>query len=512
MKTKGLVQVLVIVVIIVVAILVIFFTRSAYSRNTNNFGTWSAYDQSVCLNDGQGCLVAGTATQFRTCTPNTTTGYGCLDSNGNQTFLPESTTVTCTPSCYSSTWQTGTTTGCTVYNDAAGTMVASSQTCSLPGQYAFTEEIQTCKTFDATGPSACVYPDGSQAAVGDTQTVISPCYTIPSCYPGTWVPCQSAGVVSENCGGTATQCGELIVATVPATCTIGSASVATSNCDPSTNPGPCTGNCFNYPCTTYPAGFANDAPYFGYFMEIFDGVNAIEPAWNHVLINCNPDPVVTTISSSTVTINTPAPHTMPVGNSVMVAGSTTVGGIPAANINGLQKITAVTTTSLSFVASVAATSTAVGGGSSVTLEQDPQTAAMNDQDVLNLYGPITTQFANDGLGTRVRFTIIPSQAQVPSGAFYFTASLPYSGQTGIVNWNGSAFSISPLPSLMVGQTFDDVSPQPSLFVFTQPSEPQILDLYTLPGPILTDLFCGGIPCLTTSECTMAVSGAGDVCT
>jgi hypothetical protein len=512
MKTKGLVQILVVVVIIVVAILVVFFTRSAYSRNNGNFGTWSAYNQSVCLNEGQGCLVAGTASQYRTCTPNTTTGYGCIDSSGNQTFLPESTSVACTPSCYSSTWQAETITPCTLYSDAAGTIVAGSQTCSVSGQFAYTEETQTCKAFDATGPSACVYPDGSQAAVGDTQTILSPCYTIPPCYPGTWVPCQTTGFFSENCGGTSTQCGELIAATVPASCIVGSTTVANSQCDPASDPGPCNGNCFNFPCTTYPAGFASIAAYLGYFMEIFQGTNAIEPAWNHILINCGADPVATIVSSGIVTITTPGPHTMPVGNSVMVAGSTAVGGIPAANINGLQLITAVTATSVSFVSTVNATSTTTGGGTGVTLEQDPETAAMAQQDVLTLYGPITTQFAGDGLGTRVRFTVIPSQAEVPHGAFYFTACLPYSGQTGIVSWNGSAFSIAPLPTLLLNQTFDDVVPRPDMFVFTQASEPQILKHYVPPVPTLTDLFCGGIPCLTTSECTKAIHSAGDVCT
>uniref|UniRef100_A0A6C0CFU0 Uncharacterized protein n=1 Tax=viral metagenome TaxID=1070528 RepID=A0A6C0CFU0_9ZZZZ len=512
MKTKGLIQTLVLVVVIVVLILVVFFLRSSYSRNSNDFGTWSGYSQTVCLNNGQGCLVAGTATQYRTCTPNQATGFGCLDSNGDQTFLPESKTIPCTPSCYSATWQPGTTTGCKVYTDASATTVAGNQSCTNSGQFSFSKETQICQAFDATGSNACIYPDGSQASLGNIKTTVTPCSSIPPCFPGTWLPCSSAGFFSGDCGGTATQCGELIAAAIPATCLVGNVPVPTSNCDPIDDPGPCNGSCFNYPCTTYPAGFSNIASYLGTFMEIFQGVNAIEPVWNHVLINCSLNPVATTISSSTVTITTPAPHGIPTGNSVMVAGSSSVGGIAATNINGLQKITSVTPTTLSFVAATNATSTSVGGGSSVTLEQDPQTAAMNNQDVLTLYGPITTHFANNGLGTRVRFTPIPSQAEVPNGAFYFTACLPYSGQAGIASWTGSAFAISPLPTLTMGQTFDNVIPRPDMFKFTQASEPQILKHYVPPVPTLTDLFCGGIPCLTTKKCTKAISGIGDVCT
>ena len=57
-----------------------------------------------------------------------------------------------------------------------------------------------------------------------------------------------------------------------------------------------------------------------------------------------------------------------VGDTVVIAGAADTGGIVAANINGTQTITAVTENTVSFTSSGTASSTAKGGGNSVTID------------------------------------------------------------------------------------------------------------------------------------------------
>lgn len=513
MNTKGLPQIIILVVVILVIIVVVFLLRNLYIRNASDFGTWSDFSQTLCLNNNQGCQVSGTSQRVRYCTPNSRTGYGCIDSNGNQTFKPERIDTPCTPSCYSSVWSSSQPTACTVFDDQEATMFASNQTCRNPPQFAFETQTRVCQAFDNSGPSACLKSDGTVAAVGDSETIIFPCDTIPNCFQGTWVPCPPTELaLNDNCGATVNDCGRVVMSSQAATCVIDGLEVPPTNCYAPDNPGPCARWCFNYPCDTWPNGFGNITDYLGKYLEIFNGVNAIEPVWDHILINCAANPVGTTASQASVKITTPLPHGIPAGESVVVAGVTgPVGGIPATEINGLRMIAAATPTTITILTTTAATATTSGGGSSVTLEQDPETAAVNKLDVIGLFGPVATTLANNGAGTRVRFRVIPSQAEVANGAFYLVASLPFNGQVGLVSWNGSAFVIGPLPVLNLGQTFDDYVPRPDMFVFTEPSEPQRLQSYTLPGPVLTDLFCGVTPCITTRQCTENISSLTDVC-
>lgn len=513
MPQKGLVQILILIVVVVIVILTMYFLRSLYERNNNDFGTWSDFTATVCDNAAQGCTTTGTAEKYRICTPNVRTGYGCIDSSGNQTYRNEVVKVSCTPSCYSSVWSSEDTSSCEVYDDPNHTTLSSNQSCRLPFQSTFQNTFRTCVAKDSTGPSACLKTDGTVANVGETERFWSTCTSKPDCYPGTWAPCPSPSVVlSENCGGGVNACGEVIPTTSSSTCLVNGVPVASSQCYPPDDPGPCPRLCFNYPCSTWPAGLINITDWLGAFLEIFNGVNALEPDWQHIVINCGANPIATNNTSASIVIATPAPHGIPVGEFVFISGlSVPVGGIPPTSINGLRQITAVGATSITVVADSSATSTTTGGGSSLVLTQDPELAAQNNQDVFGLFGPVSTQFANNGLGSRVRFQIVPSKAEVPNGAFYLIGHLPYSGQSGIVNWNGSSLVLSPLPTITAGQTFDDAIPRPDLFKFTEASTPQKLALYTLPGPVVTDLFCGVSGCLTATACTLPVTGVADFC-
>jgi hypothetical protein len=514
MKTKGLPLIIVVVLVIVVIIVVVFLLRNLYSRNTSDFGTWSDFSQTICLNENQGCQVPGKSTKVRYCTPNSRTGFGCIDSNEVHTFKPEKIEVSCTPACYSSTWTPNQETSCTVFDDQEGTMFSTNQNCKNPPQFTYETQTRVCATFDNTGPNACVKSDGTLASVGESETILFPCETVPNCFPGTWIACPPSNLaLNENCGATAGDCGRVVMSSQAAACVVDGIETNPTNCYAPDNPGPCARWCFNYPCDSWPAGFANITNYLGFNLEIFNGVNAIEPVWNNVVINCGANPVSTIATQSSFTINTGAPHGLPAGESIVISGvsGANVGGIPVAEINGLRLIASITLTTITVAVSTSATATATGGGSSVILEQDPETFATNQLDVLGLFGPVSTTFANNGSVNRVRFKIIPSQAEVSSGAFYLVANLPFSGQVGLVSWNGSEFVIHPLPALVLSETFDDVIPRPDLFIFTEAAEPQVLQKYTLPGPVLTNLFCGMTPCITTRQCTENIAGGGDVC-
>ena len=515
MVQKGLIQTIILVLVVTIVVVIVYFLRSLYERNTADFGTWSDFTTTICDNGAQGCDVSGTATQYRTCTPNSTTKYGCIDSKGKHTYRNERIPITCTPACYSAVWSEQQTDGCQVYDDLAHTTLSGNQSCKTPIEYTFERTFKTCIAFDDTGPIACVKSDGNLANVGDTEDFYSNCDTIPNCYDGVWAPCPGpVSVLSQYCDGTVAQCGEVIPTTSAGVCLINDVPVASTNCFPPDDPGPCPRSCFNYPCDgTWPAGFTNVNSQLGEFIELFNGTNALVPNWQHIVIACGLNPIATNNASPNFVVTTPAPHGIPVGEFVSITGiSASVNGILAANLNGLRQITVATSNTLTFVGGNNATSTGVGGGALVQLEQDPEGSAISQQDVYNSFGPQLLTFAASVVGERVRFRIVPSQAEVPSGAFYMVAHLPYNGQTGIASWNGSTLVLDKLPVLDLGDTLDDVLPRPHLFTFSEAAQPQTLNLYTLPGPVLTSLFCPGPGgCLTFRTCDQVIYDPLETC-
>ena len=78
-------------------------------------------------------------------------------------------------------------------------------------------------------------------------------------------------------------------------------------------------------------------------------------------------PIKTTSGSTTVQVEI-ANNTKNIGDTVVIADAVDTGGIVAAKINGTQTITAATENTVSFVSSGTASSTAKGGGNSVTVD------------------------------------------------------------------------------------------------------------------------------------------------
>lgn len=75
----------------------------------------------------------------------------------------------------------------------------------------------------------------------------------------------------------------------------------------------------------------------------------------------------TTNGSSTIVV-TVANHGVVTNDFVTISGATSVGGVPADEINGEHQATYISTTQFSFTVATAASSTATGGGTGITIE------------------------------------------------------------------------------------------------------------------------------------------------
>lgn len=273
----------IIIVVIVIVILLLVVFRASYAQSPSDYGEWSPFNTTLCLNEGQGCSVEGTSQRYRTCTPNATTGFGCIDTSGVHTFKPEVEDVPCNVVCFTSVWENVNTTSCSVFDDVQGTILGASQVCRNPDQFTLIKATRECVVQDSTGTNACVKSNGSLASVGEQETLLIPCSTLPDCFEGEWGPCPPSGItVSEDCGAPSGDCGRLILDSNSAKCfqDIGGnqVEVSSSNCYPPDDPGPCDRQCFNFPCTTYPAGYANISDLISdgsdsVFVELYDSVS-----------------------------------------------------------------------------------------------------------------------------------------------------------------------------------------------------------------------------------------------
>lgn len=278
---KGLRTAIVIVIIIVILLIVTFLLRDTYSVFVSDYGTWSDFSPTFCLNEGQGCNVLGTQKRIRNCTPNPSTGFGCIDTTGKHTFRPESLDQECNVLCFTSVWDEISSTPCSVFDDEDGTMLSATQSCRNPDQFTYISTQRQCVAQDDTGPNACIKQDGSPAVIGEVESVITPCSTVPDCFQGTWEQCGLGAFTLEDCGGIDTECGEVLAITTPARCVQTIAGEPTEvppiNCYPPDDPGPCPGKCFNFPCIAYPPGYTNIGAFISdgsmdVFVEIEDDV------------------------------------------------------------------------------------------------------------------------------------------------------------------------------------------------------------------------------------------------
>lgn len=113
-------------------------------------------------------------------------------------------------------------------------------------------------------------------------------------------------------------------------------------------------------------------------------------------------PIKTTLGSTTVEVEI-ANNTKNIGDTVVIADAVDTGGIVAANINGTQTITAATENTVSFVSSGTASSTAKGGGNSVTI--DAATPVTTPLETTADSTTVTLHEGNHGLAVGDTFTL-----------------------------------------------------------------------------------------------------------
>ena len=113
-------------------------------------------------------------------------------------------------------------------------------------------------------------------------------------------------------------------------------------------------------------------------------------------------PIKTTSGSTTVEIEI-ANNTKNIGDTVVIADAVDTGGIVAANINGTQTTTAATENTVSFTSAGTATSTAKGGGNSVTI--DAATPVTPPIETTASSSTLTLHEGNHGLAVGDKFTL-----------------------------------------------------------------------------------------------------------
>lgn len=505
----------IIVVIVIAIILILVLALNSTFRDESSFGTWSPFQTTTCLNEGQPCTVEGVAQRFRVCTPNPTTGKGCLDSNGKQTFQNEVIRVPCTPICFTSVWSDITETPCSVYSDVEGTTLAVDQSCfnNNPQEFTYEKLTRTCVARDLEGTNGCVKQDGSLAVLGEVETILTSCETIPPCFTAEWVPCGATVQLQAQCDATAANCGRVIADSVQAECQEIIDGVPTvvpiSNCNPNDNPGPCPADCFNFPCLTWPAvGYGNIAGFQNFYLEFFNTISGdyLEHDYSINSINLANNPIATLIGSNIITVTTAGVHTFLNNQGVDITGIVgPVGGVPDTEINGFRFIDNVTPTTFDVMINTIATGSTTGGGNAGVATQDQLARAQLGEDVLNSTGNVTTQFDTQSVADAVRFRILPSLANSADGTFYLVAYLPYNNQQGLAFWNGADIIITTFPQLSVGQTLDDLTLGNAFFFnLTEASAPYKLNNVAYPGPVLTSIYCGVPPCINADTFTTSV--------
>jgi hypothetical protein len=201
MNTKNLNQnifVFVFIGILILALIIVFILRFTVFKtgkylvtapqselDSKGYGTYSTVFETGCLTASGKCSTSGVKYSTQYCNAHPTTGYGCLDQNGEMTFASQTITSNCLPNCRKY-----------VLNDVSGnTGFGPSNTCQYSSAYSspditcvpvnaktFNYSIYTCGVNDAVGENACNYTCGS-GGVTDSGTPGDSDNTLPSYIP-----------------------------------------------------------------------------------------------------------------------------------------------------------------------------------------------------------------------------------------------------------------------------------------------------------------------------------------
>lgn len=187
MKQDSTQTILLIVIICVIVILIIgvvlfrekvFTTGKQLGKKTNDelqsmgYGTYSTVYQTPCLTSTGKCSTSGQQYITQYCVPHSTTGKGCINSDGEQTFAPQTFSQNCLPNCRKY-----------VFTDSTHNFNSLQTTCAYPAPYnsasvncipsnihPYFYDVLTCMNNDNVGDNACSYTCGQD---GITSTHIS---------------------------------------------------------------------------------------------------------------------------------------------------------------------------------------------------------------------------------------------------------------------------------------------------------------------------------------------------
>lgn len=197
-QRQNVVVIVLLIVLLVVLVLLFIFRRRLIGISPNMTrdqalaAGYGYYEEPVigdCITPvtPSTCSQTGTQTATSVCIVNPTTGRGCIDSSGAQTFATRSTQRSCVPLCRSSGWIDEITTGCMLPTGSDGKELPCYQR-----NTAGTRTIRrTCQAIDATGPNTCTYT----VPLGNTGVIPPQCRLDAI---GTTVTCQVGYVLTQQ--------------------------------------------------------------------------------------------------------------------------------------------------------------------------------------------------------------------------------------------------------------------------------------------------------------------------
>ena len=143
--------IIIIVTIVLLALVLIFLFRNDFFKpkdDSQQYGNYSDPNITACYNMTGRCSDSGISINSQDCIPNSNTGRGCIDPEGNQSFASKTTIKACSIACRSQVWQTTNISDC-LYSDE-------NLVCVAPGVEGTQSITQMCVPNDSTGPNMCL--------------------------------------------------------------------------------------------------------------------------------------------------------------------------------------------------------------------------------------------------------------------------------------------------------------------------------------------------------------------
>lgn len=144
---------------------------------------------NTCRSETGYCTDAGKQDIIQTCIPNATTGRGCLNSKGSQTFRTKISSQVCIPQCRQSIWFVANTTDsgiCTPKTGVTGEGASATliDTCIDVGTLGFYRRQLECVMHDQVGTNGCITDVPPGYVVSDPKCTLDTSGTVLTCLVG----------------------------------------------------------------------------------------------------------------------------------------------------------------------------------------------------------------------------------------------------------------------------------------------------------------------------------------